>query len=340
MNEIHSTVAENVAARARERDRGELQPAKLKTALVVQGGTLRSVASCGAAAALNHLGLTNAFDMVYGASSGAVNAAYFLSDQATLGVTVYLDDVNNRRFLNFFRPSKMLDLEFFFEQIVLSRKRHDFDRLVRHPTELRILVTDLVSGETVWFSSRDRGIDVYSALKASCALPLIYGRGIEINGRRYIDGMATEPIPVITPLAHGYTDILVLMTRQVSYRQARRPPLLAGLLIDPLIKRELKKDLFRKYENRWQLYNQAVDVIESGSFQGPDGSVTRVAYVCPDKTAEAHKFELDRERLAAAAYSSWANTYALFGKTDGAERAAFDAALMQSVEAMAAAAAT
>jgi predicted patatin/cPLA2 family phospholipase len=325
------TVAENVVARAQERAKGDLQPAKIKTALVIQGGTLRSVASCAAAAALNHLNLTNAFDMVYGASSGAVNGAYFLSNQAALGVTVYVDDVNNRRFLNFFRPSKMIDLEFFFEQIVLSRKRHDFDSLIRHPTELKILTTDLESGETAWFSSKDRSINIYTALKASCALPLVYGRGVEINGRRYIDGLVTEPLPIITPLRHDYTDILVLMTRHISYRQPqRRPP--SAWLIDPLIKRELKRDLFLRYSTRWKLHNWAVDVIESGSFQRPDGSVTRIAYICPDKAAEAHKFELNRERLITAAYSSWANTFKLLAVAEGTERSTFEAALRRAVE--------
>lgn len=310
-------VVRNILTRSSEREHRQ-PPRLIKTALVVQGGTLRSVASCGAAAALNLMGLTNAFDTVYGASSGAVNAAYFLARQAALGVTVYLDDVNSKRFLNLLRFHKMIDLEFFFDQIVRDRKRHDLDALRTHPTELKILTTDLDRGETVWFSSKDPELDIYLALKASCALPLIYGRGVRVGERRCIDGYITEPLPITTPLASDYTDILVLLTRHVSYRQSSRPGLLSRLLVDPLIKREIGPRLSKAYDERWKAYNTAADIVQAGVFRRPDGSTARITFICPDPHAEVHRFEMDRNRLEAAAHSSWSNALRLFQRETNA----------------------
>jgi predicted patatin/cPLA2 family phospholipase len=325
-------VAEAVLQRASERASSPHATSPLKVALVVQGGTLRSVASCGAAAALNALGLTNAFDTVYGASSGSVNAAYFLSAQAALGVSVYLDDVNNRRFLNFLRLNKMIDLEFFFDEIVMERKKHNLTALRSHPTELKILTVDLIAEAAHWFSSKDTELDVYAALKASCALPLIYGRGVPVGPYRCIDGYVVEPMPLLTPLAGDYTHILVLLTRHVSVRQKPGSDGILGRLVDALIGREIGPKLNEQYRNRWKRYNLAADAISAGCFVHPDGRRTEIAFACPTPDAEAHRFEKRRDRLADAAYSSWRATFELFGKTSGADRASFDQAVKDAIE--------
>src|SRR5215510_3474190 len=67
--------------------------------LVVEGGGMRGVISCAALMGLEELAMTHAFDEVYGASAGAVNAAYFLSGQAALATTIYYQKINNTRFI-------------------------------------------------------------------------------------------------------------------------------------------------------------------------------------------------------------------------------------------------
>src|SRR5499427_10902305 len=70
-----------------------------KVALIVEGGAMRGVISCAALMALEELGLTEAFDEIYGASAGAVNAAYFLAGQAAYATTIYYQRINNSRFI-------------------------------------------------------------------------------------------------------------------------------------------------------------------------------------------------------------------------------------------------
>jgi predicted acylesterase/phospholipase RssA len=59
-----------------------------RIALAIEGGAMRGVVSAGMVAALEQLGLTHAFDAVYGSSAGAINGAYFLTGQANLGATI------------------------------------------------------------------------------------------------------------------------------------------------------------------------------------------------------------------------------------------------------------
>jgi predicted patatin/cPLA2 family phospholipase len=221
-----------------------------------------------------------------------------------------------------------------FEEVIFKYKRHHFNELINHQTEFNVITTDLDTTETVWFSSRRRDINIYDAMKASCALPLVYGRGVKVDGRTCIDGFIKEPMPVITPFEKDYTDILVLMSRHISSRQTGQVGLFSRLFIEPLIKRELKPQLYHIYRERWKFYNWAIDVIESGVYCRSDGHSIRIAFICPDLEDEVHKFEKNREPLEKSAYSSWKNTFNFFGTTRGSTRLDFNNALIQAKEAI------
>ncbi|KAL3944883.1 MAG: hypothetical protein SGBAC_001028 [Bacillariaceae sp.] len=63
-----------------------------KIALVVEGGGMRGCISGGMVCALNHLGLRDAFDVVYGSSAGSVVGAYFITGQLKwFGPELYYD---------------------------------------------------------------------------------------------------------------------------------------------------------------------------------------------------------------------------------------------------------
>jgi len=83
-----------------------------KLALVIEGGGMRGVISAGSLLALDLLGFRELFDEIYATSAGGVNAAYFLSGQGKLGMTVYFDDIANRRFINPWRLFKIVDVDY------------------------------------------------------------------------------------------------------------------------------------------------------------------------------------------------------------------------------------
>ena len=324
----YNAVAVNIRERARQRAAGQYEPKGIKTALVVQGGALRGIASCASAAALDYLNLSNAFDKVYGISSGALNAAYFLTNQAALGVTVYSEDVTSSRFFDPFRVRNMMDLEYLFRDIVLSRKLHDHQALVTHPTELLVVVTDYETGEPVWFSSKDTSTDLYQVMKASCALPLISGCGVAVSGRHFLDSFVNEAIPLTEPLAHGYTDILVLMTRRVTFREPPKFSLPFRLIVNPILRSILTPVVYDLFQTKWKRYNEMAELIQGGAAESLNGNHTRIAHISPD--LEPGRFEKNAAHLLDTAYSSWRKTFTFFGVSEGASRAEFDATLLRS----------
>src|SRR5919112_1137253 len=71
-----------------------------RVALVVEGGGMRGVVSAGMTAALERLGLTPCFDLVVGASAGAINSAALLGGVARPAAAMYHTVLASRRFIN------------------------------------------------------------------------------------------------------------------------------------------------------------------------------------------------------------------------------------------------
>ena len=92
---------------------------------------MRGTYSMGALMALEEAGLGKAFDHVVGSSAGAINGAYLLAEQAKLAVTVYLDDISNKKFVDFWRLSKVVDIDYLVDEVLSVRKASlVFDRLL------------------------------------------------------------------------------------------------------------------------------------------------------------------------------------------------------------------
>src|ERR1051326_8794478 len=101
----------------RAKQNAEIQDCR-KVGLVVEGGAMRGVISCAALMALEDLGMTDVFDEVYGASAGAVNAAYFLAGQAAYATSIYYQKINNARFIGNFWRGKVIDIDNLFNSVI------------------------------------------------------------------------------------------------------------------------------------------------------------------------------------------------------------------------------
>jgi predicted patatin/cPLA2 family phospholipase len=193
-----------------------------KLALVIEGGGMRGVVSAGSLLALDQLGFREVFDEVYAASAGGVNAAYFLSGQGTLGMTVYFDDIANRRFINPWRVLKIVDVDYAYDDVVARRKPLDDGAVRASPVRFFLSVTDARSGANELLDVRTRPEPIPLLLKASSALPVLYNRRVVLDGREYVDGGVTDHLPIARAIANGCTDILVLASSRC--KAPMRPP--------------------------------------------------------------------------------------------------------------------
>ena len=182
-----------------------------RVALVVEGGCMRGVISAGAVTALEHLGLAQRFDAVYGVSAGAFDGAYMLAGQAAMGTTIYFEDLPAAHFV---RARRMLAarppiaLDEVVDEIVARRKPLDLAAVEDARPEFHVLATCLEHRAL----ERLHG-PLLERLRAAARVPLLSGPPVRIYGCRLYDGGLLSPLPVELAAADGATHILVLRTR-------------------------------------------------------------------------------------------------------------------------------
>jgi predicted patatin/cPLA2 family phospholipase len=281
-----------------------------RIALAIEGGAMRGVVSAGMVAALEHLGFTNAFDAVYGSSGGAINGAYFLAGQARLGATIYSEDINNRRFIDLWRPLRgrpIVDLGFLLDEVARRRKPLATDRVLASASPLTAMATDVATAARATLRHFADADDLLAALRAGATMPVIAGPPVSFAGRQYLDASLTEPIPVPIAEAEGCSHILALLTRPQASAGGRSR--LDRFYVVPRLRR-LSPDLAARYAARSGPYNALLDRIAAG--QGPGGRA-RVLGLRP-RLPEISKLERDADRLRAAARHGFEVVLQAFGE--------------------------
>jgi predicted patatin/cPLA2 family phospholipase len=220
-------------------------------ALAIEGGGMRGAVSAGMAIALHELGLVDAFDAVYGASAGALNAVWLLSGNPSDGLRPYGDPALIRQYIrrsNALRGRPVVDTRHLVEHLYEEALPLHFEHVLAHPVRLHPLATDVATGRAVDLEPtiRDRAT-LKRALRASTALPLLAGPPVEIDGRRYLDAGLAESIPFHAAVAAGATHVLVLRSRREQ--DTERPSGVSRFVVSTMLRR-LGEPVRRGYLDR------------------------------------------------------------------------------------------
>jgi Patatin-like phospholipase len=132
--------------------------------LVVQGGGMRGVYSMAVLAAFEEMGWTRCFDHVAGASAGAMNGAHFITGQAGYGVETYIDYLSNRKFIDFFRLKKLVDLDYMIDDLVRHVRPFNLPALLDASTELHIALADAEDASVHYVTNRSENVDLQSVV--------------------------------------------------------------------------------------------------------------------------------------------------------------------------------
>jgi len=280
-----------------------------KAGLIIEGGAMRGIISCAALMGLEDLGLTDAFDEVYGASAGAVNAAYFLAGQAAYATSIYYQQINNTRILR--RPWhwKLVDIDDLFDSIIAGARPLHVDKVMASRSRLFITIADALTGEAFLGLAQSSETPLLTLLKASAAMPLLYNGLVTVNGRDCFDGGLINPLPLLDAIEAGCTDLLVLLTRPASFRECS-PSLIEQHIFELLCARG-NPELMRVYCNTYLRENTIRDTA-LGRVQVPGG--INIATICPDDAdPKIERMTRDAALLKAAAIASAKRTLAVFG---------------------------
>lgn len=276
-----------------------------KIGLIVEGGGMRGVFAGGALLALEELGHSSSFDILYASSSGSCASAYFLSGETQKGLSVYLEDLTGFKFIKPWRLTKIMDIDFLVDEVFRKRKRLNQARLKNNRTELKIYVTDAETGKPECFTNRD-GVNILKVIKASCALPIWYNRAVKVGNITAVDGNALKALPIDSAITDGCTDLLVISTVPKYYREA------TGRKIVRAIKRQFLSTFsyhYRQtYSQKYADYNESLDIIFGKKrIHGKLNLYT----ICPDNFYQT--FELRKSFLEKAALEGKEKVLEAFG---------------------------
>ncbi len=257
-------------------------------ALIVEGGAMRGVFSCGI---LDHFLEQNfsPFDSFWGVSAGASNLAAYLAKMPGRNLKIYLDYSLRKEFITpsrLFLGGDMMDLDWMWK-ITLEELGIDRQVLQAEPRPFFLGVTRQDTGQAEYLTPN---VDMLAeTMKASSAVPILYRKGVPLNGNRYVDGGVSDAIPVEEAIKRGATKIMVLRSRPASYRKSKakfgsitkRMLKDTPALVQPMLTRDLR-------------YNQALSVIENP----PKG--VEIIQICPPEAFKLKRLSRSPQPLRAA----------------------------------------
>ncbi|WUH96005.1 patatin-like phospholipase family protein [Streptomyces sp. NBC_00433] len=185
--------------------------------LAVEGGGLRGVVSAAMLTELENLGLRSVFDEVYGCSSGAINAAYFLAGDTWYPLSIYFQDLISPQFLDFrrvLRGRSVLNLPYAFE-VLETGKPLDYEAVLASPVPLQVMITDVDAIRTLSVKDFADRADLREALQSSCWLPIAVSGTYSFRGRRTVDGGVLTAHPFMIA-QEECTHVLSLSTRAMA----------------------------------------------------------------------------------------------------------------------------
>jgi len=202
-----------------------------RVALVIEGGGMRGVVSAGMTAAIEQLGLRDAFDEVHGASAGAFNAAFLLAGQAAYLATLYQYGFGDPRFVSFLRAVRggpAFDMDHVINHVWMHERPLRFDELFSCGIDLHCTATDADRAAIVDLTELGSADEIRRAMRASSRLPWLAGGPVDFRGLRLLDATLAEAIPVGVACSSA-TDVLVLLTRPGGVLHAGLSPVVARL---------------------------------------------------------------------------------------------------------------
>ena len=275
---------------------------------------MRAAAPAGGALALVHLGLENAFDAIYATSAGAINASYFLSGQGDLGISIYFDDLTTGRFINPWRFWKMVDVDYLFDEIVTCKKPLDVVRVLASHTRFYVTVMDIETGRASLIDTQKTVTPLLSVIKASLALPVLYNRTVEVEGKRCLDGGLHIPFPLQQAIGHGCTDILLLLSRGHDY-VSPDPSWWSRWLFDAICARG-RRGISETYAGH-HLYSRAARDLALGRTTTGLPPEVNIAAICTEDIEPIHRTTVDPSALRTAAVSYGKKTLRILGVEPG-----------------------
>jgi len=259
----------------------------IKAALVLEGGALRGMYTSGVLDTF--LKNNMEFECVAGVSAGALNAMSYISKQPGKSAKINLEYCDDPRYIGrkaFIKNKGIIGYDYLFGDISENKVPFDYKSFENTNQRFIIVTTNCEKAETEYLEKSNCN-DLFKAAQASSSMPLASAM-VEINNNHYLDGAVTTSIPVKWALEQGYEKVVVVLTRDRTYRK----PMLSNKM-KKLYKLAYHKypKLIEKLNTMPERYNKLQEEIIDLEKEG------KIFIIRPEKEVTVSRLEKDKEKL-------------------------------------------
>lgn len=258
-----------------------------KSGLVLEGGGMRGIFTIGVLDNFMDRGIR--FPYVIGVSAGACNAISYMSGQRGRAKFSNIDMMEKYHFIGFkqlLTKGNIMDFDLLFHKLPEEIYPYDYEALASCPERFEAVTTNCFTGKANYFEEKNNPKRVIDILKASSSLPYVCPISF-VDGVPMLDGGITDSIPYERAVSQGFTNNVVVLTRNRGYRK-------------PMHKSKVPFFMYRKYPEakeairmRNLMYNKQIELVEKLEDEG------RLIVIRPERRVEVDRMERDTKKMLA-----------------------------------------
>ncbi len=256
-----------------------------KTGLVLEGGGMRGVFTCGV---LDYL-MDNKvrFPYTVGVSAGACNGLSYMSHQRGRGKYSNIDLLAKYKYIGI-RPlikhRMLIDQTLLFHRFPDRILPYNYKAYAENPNRFEMVTTDCLTGRACyWEEKYDEG-RIIDIVKASSSLPYACPI-IPVDGRPMLDGGIVDSIPMLRAFEQGCEKCVVVLTRNRGYRKS-----VGKVYVPKFIYKEYPR-LRVALRNRNKLYNAQLELVERLEDEG------KIVVIRPEQPIVVGRMETNVKKL-------------------------------------------
>ena len=256
-----------------------------KTGLVLEGGGMRGVFTCGV---LDYMMDKKVwFPYGVGVSAGACNGLSYMSRQRGRAKFSNIDLLEKYHYIgikHLWRKHSILDQELLYEHFPKEILPYDYKTYAENPARFEMVTTNCITGRACYLEEKHDPRRIIAIAKASSSLPYVCPIAY-VDGEPMLDGGIVDSIPVLRAIEQGFDKNVVVLTRNRGYRKKGKDMKIPHFIYKkyPRLRVVLSK--------RCRIYNEQLDLVEQLEDKG------RIVVIRPEKPMEVDRIETDIKKL-------------------------------------------
>lgn len=179
-----------------------------KIAIVTSGGGMKCSYSAGVLCALADIYNLHP-DILVGSSGSTGSLAYYLANQYDSIQNIWTNLLTSQKFISLKRINKIMDVDYLVDTVFKQQEPLNIEKIRKSNSRLFISATEYKTGNPKFFTNTD---DIFEALRASKAIPVITAKKVVIDDTSYIDGSISTSfnINIEKAIKEGAKNIIVI----------------------------------------------------------------------------------------------------------------------------------